>query len=87
MVLDRQYRGWETELIADLKTIYRSGKIGRFSGRCPGLRKYDRLLRQQQRKSMRSPLGRLRGARSAVPRQPVIRRVHSSLGILKELLD
>ncbi|MBO1348175.1 MAG: hypothetical protein EBE86_012640 [Hormoscilla sp. GUM202] len=47
VVLDRQYRGWEAELIADLKTIYRSGKIGRFSGRCPGLRKYDRLLRQE----------------------------------------
>jgi len=42
VVLDRQYRGWEAELIADLKTIF-----GRFSGRLRGLGKYDRLLRQE----------------------------------------
>ena len=42
VVLDWQSPSWETELIADLKTIF-----GRFSGKRPGLSKYDRLLQEE----------------------------------------
>jgi len=42
VVLDRQEPSWEAELMADLKTIF-----GKFSGRRPELRKYEKQLRQE----------------------------------------
>ncbi len=69
VVLDRQYRGWEAELIADLKKIF-----GRFSGRLRGLGKYEKQLRQEfpafdvfgmQRRQPTIPSGRTAKTRKA----------------------